>query len=97
MEQNNTVRKLTQQSDDSNISPPPKRAKHAIDLQLKTTSSNAVLLDDHLVGAEHLNNQQSINSHDSTEQQLLNNGVFNFILPSEEDCPLNPEESFESN
>ena len=46
------------QSDDSNISPPPKRAKHVIDQQLETTSSNAVLRDDHLISAEHLINQQ---------------------------------------
>ena len=73
------------------------RKGETCDQQLETTSSNAVLLDDHLIGEEHLNNQQSINSDDSTEQQPLNNGIFNFILPSEEDCALNPEENLEPN
>ena len=73
------------------------RKGQTCDQQLETTSSNAVLLDDHLIGEEHLNNQQSINSDDSTKQQLLNNGIFNFILPSEEDCALNPEENLEPN
>ena len=68
-----------------------------IDQQLETTSSNAVLLDDHLNGAEHLNKQQSTNSKETTEQQPLNDGIFNFILPSEKDCALNPEENLEPN
>ena len=97
MEQNNTVGKLTQQSDDSDISPPPKRPKNVIDQELETTSSNAALLDDHLIGAEHPHNQQSTNSDNSTEQLPLKNGIFNFILPSEEDCALNPEENLEPN
>ena len=48
---------LTQHSDDSTASPPPKKAKHLEVHQLKTTSSNAALSDDRLNNAEHL--QQS--------------------------------------
>ena len=70
-----------------------------IDQQLETTSSNAAVSpDDRLIGTEHLKNQQLINSKETTEQQLLNNdGVFNFILRSGEDCALNPEENLEPN
>ena len=73
--------------DDSTTSPLPKKAKH---LEVETTGINAVLN-----SAEHL--QQSTNSKESTEQQPLDDGIFNFVLPSEEDCVLNPEENLEPN
>ena len=58
MEQNDTVGNLTQESNDSNSSPPPKKAKHGKDgisqelnhQKLETTSNNIVLIDDHLIG-----------------------------------------------
>ena len=68
IELNNTVGKLAQLSYDSNTSPSPKKAKHMEVQQLVTTSSNAILPDDVLDGAEHLDNQQSTNSKESTEQ-----------------------------
>ena len=83
MEPINTDGKLTQHSDDSTTSPPPKKAKHKEVQQLQTTSTN--------------DNQQSTNSKETTEQQPLDDGIFNFVLPSEEDCALNPEENLEPN
>ena len=44
--------------------------------------------------AEHLINQQSTNS---ANQQSSRNGIFNFIVPSEKDCSLVPEENLEPN
>ena len=68
-------------SDDSTTSPPPKKAKHLEVPQIETTNID----------------QQSTNSKETTEQQPLDDGIFNFVLPSEEDCALNPEENLEPN
>ena len=55
-----------------------------------------VLIDSHLNGTEH-SKQQSILTDDPAKQQPSKNGIFNFILPSEGDCPLNPDENLEPN
>ena len=47
--------------------------------------------------ANHLLNQQPTNSVDADNQQSSRNGIFNFVLPSEEDCVLAPEENLEPN
>ena len=70
-----------EKSDVSTNSPPLKKAK------LATRKVDAALN-----GAE-----QSNNSKETTEQQPLDDGIFNFVLPSEEDCALNPEENLEPN
>ena len=100
MEQKTNVYFSTEQSEDSSNSPPQKRAKRQPGEnlhQLKVTSINAAKTDDHLIGAERLFNQQSTNSDDSTNQQPLKNGIFNFFLPSQEDCILAPEENLVPN
>ena len=58
MEQNDTVGNLTQESNDSSISTPSKKAKHGKDRipqelnhqKLETTSKDTVLIDGHLFG-----------------------------------------------
>ena len=49
------------------------------------------------MGANHLLNQQPTNSVEADNQQPSRNGIFNFVLPSEEDCVLAPEENLEPN
>ena len=64
---------------------------------LEAASNNAATNDDNLVGANPLLNQQPTNSANADIQQLTKNGIFNFVLPSEEDCVLDPEENLEPN
>ena len=49
------------------------------------------------MGANHLLNQQPKNSVEADNQQPSRNGIFNFVLPSEEDCVLPTEENLEPN
>ena len=90
----------TEQIEDSSNSPPQKRAKRQTgdnSQQAETTSFNADPSDNHLAEAEHVANQPSNNSDDIVNQQPSRNGTFNFILSSEEDCALAPEENLEPN
>ena len=50
-----------------------------------------------LTGTNHLLNQQPTNSVDTDNQQPSRTGIFNFVLPSEEDCALASEENLEPN
>ena len=99
MEQGSNIDSVTSQIDDSSNSPPQKRAKQQPDENLhplKATSSNSTKPDVHLTGAEHLN-QEPTNSNDITTEQPLKDGIFNFFLPSEEECNSTPEENLEPN
>ena len=99
MEQGSNIDSVTNQIDNSSDSPPQKREKpHLVENlhPLEVTSSNSTKPDVHLTGTEHLN-QQTTNSSDITTKQPLKDSIFNFFLPSEEECNSTPEEIFEPN
>ena len=90
----------TEQIEDSSNLSPQKKAKHqpADNLQqVETTSFNADPSDNYLAGAEHVVNQLSNYWDDMINQQPSYNDIFNFILSSEEDCILAPEENLGPN
>ena len=100
MEQRTKDNTSAEQIEDSSNSSPQKRAKNQPgdnSQQVETTSFNADPSGDHLIGADHFVDQPSNNSDDSVNQQPSKNGIFNFILPSEEDCFLAPGENLEPN
>ena len=100
MEQKISVDISTEKLEDTNNSPPQKRAKCQPKENLpplEATSINAAETNDSLMGTNHLLNQQPKNSVDADYQQPSRNGIFNFVLPSEEDCVLAPEENLEPN
>ena len=100
MEQRTKDNTSAEQIEDSSNSSPQKRAKNQPgdnSQQVETTSFNADPSDDHLIGADHFVDQPSNNSDDSVNQQPSKNGIFNFILPSEEDCFMAPGENLEPN
>ena len=80
--------------------PPQKRAKRPPGdhlQQVETTSFNADPSDKYLAGAEHVANQLSNLSNNMIIQQPSLYGMFNFILPSEEDFALAPGENLGPN
>ena len=90
----------TEQIEDSSNSPPQKRGKRQPGdnlQQVETTSFNAYPSDNYLDGAEHVAYQLSNLSDNMINQQPVLYGIFNFILPSEEDCALAPEENLRPN
>ena len=100
MEQRNSVDIATEKLDNSSNSPSQKKAKRQSEEKLPTfeaTSNNAATTEDDLIGANQLLNQQPTNSANAHNQQPSKNGIFSFVLPSEEDCVLTPEENLEPN
>ena len=88
----------TEQIEDSSNPPPQKRAKRQPGdnlQQVETTSFNADPPDNYLAEAEHVANQLSNFSDNIINQQPFINGIFTFILLSEKDCALAPEENLE--
>ena len=81
----------------SSNSRPSRRTKHHSDDNPSTTSNNPDTHDDILNGSEQILNQQPMNSDDTATQQPSNNDIFNFILPSEDDCSLAPDKNLEPN
>ena len=99
VEQGFNTDSVTSQTDDSNNSPPQKRAKRHPDGNLhplEATSSRSTKPDVNLTGAEQLD-QEPTNSNDIAAKQPLKDGMFNFFLPSEEECNSTPEENLEPN
>ena len=91
---------LTEQIEDSSNPPPQKRAKRQPGdnlQQVETTSFNEDPSDNDLAGAEHVTNQSANYQDNMINQQPSMNSIFNFILPSEEDCALAPEENLGPN
>ena len=86
---------LNSPSPDSD-SPPQKKSRNCSDENLQPTSNYSATFDNHLTGVALLDKQPTDPS-DVSIQQPLNSGFFKFILPSEEDCILPPEEHFEPN
>ena len=78
--------------------PPTTKEKPEESLQqLEARSTNAAKTDDNFIGAEHVINQQPINSDEADNQQPMRNGIPNPILPSKKDCAPAPEENLEPN
>ena len=83
----NSSERMTNMDEASSNSPLSQRTKHhSVDnIQHSTTkSNNSDTHDNHLNQPEQLH-QQPMNSKTAT-QQPSNNGIFNFILSSEDDC-----------
>ena len=100
MEQKNSADISSEKLEDTNNSPPQKRAKRQLEenlLPLEATTINAAETDDNLMGTNQLLNQQPTISVDANNQQPSRNGTFHFVLPSEEDCALALEENLEPN
>ena len=89
--------KTTNMDEASSNSRPSRRTKHHSDDNPSTTSTNPDTHDDILNGSEQILNQQPMNSDDTATQQPSNNDIFNFILPSEDDCALAPDKNLEPN
>ena len=90
----------TEQIEDSSKPPPQKRAKRqpGDNLQeVEATSFNADISDNYLYGAERVANQLSNYIVNMINHQPAQYGIVNFILPSEEDCALAPEENLGPN
>ena len=78
--------------------PPTTKAKPEESLQqLEARSINAAKTDDNFIRAEHVINQQPINSDEADNQQSMRNGIPNLILPSKKDCTPAPGENPEPN
>ena len=78
--------------------PPTTKAKPEESLQqLEARSINAAKTDDNFIRAEHVINQQPINSDEADNQQSMRNGIPNLILPSKKDCAPAPGENPEPN
>ena len=100
MEQKTSVDISTEKLEDTSNSLLQKTAKRQPEKNLpslEATSINAAKTDANLMGTNHLLNQQPTNSVDTDDQQPSRNGIFNFVLPSEEDFALAPEENLEPN
>ena len=97
MEQRSNIDSVMSQMDESSDSPPQKRAKRQPDIyQLEATSNNPAEPDVHLAEPGH-SNQQPTKPNDITTEQPLKDGIFNFFVPSEEECHSTPEENLEQN
>ena len=69
------------------------RREYAI---LEATSSTLTKSDDNLTGAKHLH-QEPTNANDIATKQPLKDSIFNFSLPSEEECNSTSEGNLEPN
>ena len=86
MEQKTSAGASSEKLDNSNNSPPQKRAKCQPEEKSPpsdATSSDAATIAGNLNGANHLSNQQPANTANTDNQQSSKNGIFNFILLSE--------------
>ena len=84
----------------SNTSPPTKKTKVQLEEQLSspgTTSNQSVSTAENLTAAKPENNQQPSNITTAENLSQLNNGNFDFILPSEEESARASEENPDPN
>ena len=96
MEQNNS----NNSSNTSNTSPPTKKTKLQLEEQLSspgTTSNQSASTAENLNAANPEFNQQPSNVTTAENLSQYNNGIFNFILPSEEDSARASEENPDPN
>ena len=88
MEQKTSVDASSEKLDDSSNSSPQKRAKRQPEEKSspsQTTSNDAATTAENLNEANHLSNQHPTNTEIIDSQQSSKTGIFDFILPSEED------------
>ena len=84
----------------SNTSPPTKKTKLQLEEQLsssETTSNQTASTAANLNAANRDHNQQPSNVATAENQHEFDNGIFNFILPSEEDYARASEENLDPN
>ena len=96
MEQKTSAGASSEKLDNSNNSPPQKRAKRQPEEKSPpsdATSNDAATIAGNLNGANHLSNRQPTNTANTDNQQSSKNGIFNFILLSEEDSVQTPVEN----
>ena len=99
MEQKSTVTP-SEQLEDANTPPPHKKVKCQPEKNSPssdTTSNDAATTAGNLNGANALFNHQPTNVEITENQQPSKNGIFDFILPSEEDSVRAPEENLDPN
>ena len=100
MEQKTSANTPSEKLDDSNNSPPQKRAKPQPEEKSpppEATSNHATTTARNLNGGNQPFNHQPTNTANTDNQQPSRNGIFNVILPSEEDSVRTPEENLEPN
>ena len=84
----------------SNTSPPTKKTKLQLEEQLsssETASNQTASTAANLNAANRDHNQQPSNVATAENQLEFDNGIFNFILPSEEDYARASEENLDPN
>ena len=99
MEQKSAVTP-SEQLEDANTSPPHKKVKCQPEKNSPspdTTSNDAATTAGNLNGANALFNQQPTNVEITENLQPSKNGIFDLILPSEEDSVRAPEEKLDPN
>ena len=100
MEQKTSVEASSEKLDDSSNSPPQKRAKRQPEEKSSpspTTSNDAATTAENLNEANHLSNQHPTNTEIIDSQQPSKTGIFDFILPSEEDSVRASKENLDPN
>ena len=100
MEQKTSDDNSSEQPEDASISPPPKKAKRQLEensLSSDSTSNDSPTIAGNLNEANVIPNQQPANIEITVNQQSSKIGIFNFILPSEEDSVWSPGENLDPN
>ena len=88
MEQKTSANTSSEKLDDSNNSPPQKRAKpqpEEISPPPEATSNDATTTAGNLNGGNQSLNHQPTNTANTDNQPPSRNGIFNVIIPSDED------------
>ena len=100
MEQKTSDDNSSEQPEDARISPPSKKAKRQPgenSLPSDATSNDAATIAGNLDEANVISNQQPTNIEIIANQQPSKNGIYDFILPSEEDSVRASEENLDPN
>ena len=100
MEQKISDDNSSEQPEDASISLPPKKAKRQPEensLSSDATSNDAATISGNLNEANVISNQQPTNIEITVNQQPSKNGMFDFILPSEEDSVRASQKSLDPN
>ena len=100
MEQKTSDDTSSEQLEDANASPRPKKAKRQPEensLSSDATSNNAATIAGNLNRANVIHYQKPTTMEITDNQHPFENGIFDFILPSEEDSVRSPEENLDPN
>ena len=100
MEQKTNDDNSSEQPGDASISPQPKKAKYQPEensLSSDATSNDVATIAGNLNEANDISNHQPTNIEITANQQLSKNGIYDFILPSEEGSVRVSEENLDPN